>query len=744
MRLKIFLHFLILAAACTVLMMTSSVLLAADPPQIAVSPVWRPASTLDSIDAGVLNTLDGGDDFRYVDAEIFVTASVQFWVAQLSCTVTPAVLTSYDSEATDGDPNNFVEPVIWGPRWGLLDQDFIQVVEPYNATTGKRTFTATRLGNISPMGNNGFNDTFLLATVRYRARDLAANGTSPLNCTADFLNRNGTPVLKAKYTAPAPLSVITGYSISGKVMYQGRATHAGINVQCDGPDGDTNPDFSIVTAAAGTFSTSALRNQGYFDCMFFGNITNPASGYQPDLYLGARTWFNLSGLSYTILPITLLGGNLSRDDVDTDGDPGTTDEVISAQDIGIITAPANWTRPVTAGDINGDNRTDRADLALAAGNFNSWELNESRHVLYSIPRSWEYWMNSRIWVGAPWAGPVTQMEPNPPADGRDHWGTLSPDGKTLAFTRDFGGNSSSGIGLFTAPVNNGVVGTPVRITPANAWYSAWAPSWSPDGTRIAFVCSWYDNGEDTSDGNDYASGYLADMGNLCVIDANGRNFQNTAWQSRARIYPPAWLSNTELVYGGSWTLVDYNANPICPDTLCYFNLQTEENRAFDNDVLAGSAGNPVADMPVIRDGVLFYRFHDVNNATRVIRWAEIVNGEVDPFEARTGSNAPYHMVMDFNDGNDYLPMSEDVDYFNISRNGWDVIFYTTGGYDFSKSWFRDGSLSGPTPVEWNSPFTNWVDDMVGNPNGPATPYTHDDPTDGSPLYAHRNTVDWVP
>src|SRR5690606_33354871 len=151
---------------------------------------------------------------------------------------------------------------------------------------------------------NGFNDTFLLATVRYRARDITKNGTSPLNCTADFLNRNGASVLKAKYTAPAPLSVITGYGISGQVLYHGRNNHAGITVQCDGPDIDSDPDFSLVTAASGTFSTSALRNQGYFDCQFFGNVTNPASGYQPDLYLGARTWFNLSGQSYTILPIT--------------------------------------------------------------------------------------------------------------------------------------------------------------------------------------------------------------------------------------------------------------------------------------------------------------------------------------------------------------------------------------------------------------------------------------------------------
>ena len=72
--------------------------------------------------------------------------------------------------------------------------------------------------------------------------------------------------------------------------------------------------------------------------------------------------------------------------------------------------------------------------------------------------------------------------------------------------------------FYIALMTNGVAGAPVRITPANAWY-------------------------------------LNDEGHLCIIDATGRNFidmtpTTTGLEAvTARIFPPAWISNTELVFG---------------------------------------------------------------------------------------------------------------------------------------------------------------------------------------------------
>jgi hypothetical protein len=511
----------------------------------------------------------------------------------------------------------------------------------------------------------------------------------------------------------------------------------------------------MLTTTTGAFTNSALRNQGFFNCAFYGNITNPAVGYQPDKYLAGQTWFELTNQSYTLLPIMLHGGNLSQNDASTDGNPTTLDERIDGFDIAIITAPANWSKPVTAGDINGDNKTDRADLAIAAGNFDSWEAYYSPHAIYSLPRDYDFWQNSRIWLGVPWSGPVTQFVPTPPANHRDHWPMLSPDGKKIVFTRD---NPDGEIALWMSTINNGIAAAPTRLTPTGAWYSAWAPSWSPDGTRIAFICSWWDNG--TPDTDDYgvrpwASGYLADMGVPCVIDANGKNFQllnPSSGSALARIYPPAWLSNTEVVYGGTWTipgLDDTNTN--CPNTLCYYNLQTAESREFDADIMTGGVGTlQIADMPVIRGDVLFYRFYDDNGVapdTRVIRYAQIVGGGVDPFEARPGA-APFHMLADYDADpgvpTDYQPVSTDVDYFNVARNGWELIYYTSGGYDFTKAWWNTGDLAGPTPLEWWEPWTNWVDDMVGNPPPLNTPYDPTDEGDASALFGHRNTVDWAP
>src|SRR5574337_413011 len=111
-------------------------------------------------------------------------------------------------------------------------------------------------------------------------------------------------------------------------------------MQCDGPDVDDSPDF-VLTSATGSFTQTALRQQGWFNCQFFGNVTNIAAGYQPDTYLLGYSWVNLMGSSYQFLPVELHGGNVSRNDIsNTDGNPTTADETVDGADLGVITAPA--------------------------------------------------------------------------------------------------------------------------------------------------------------------------------------------------------------------------------------------------------------------------------------------------------------------------------------------------------------------------------------------------------------------
>lgn len=727
---------------------------AAEPPKITIAPLWRPGTTLDTFDVNKNNINDDtDDDFRYVDVDIYVTTTVQFWSVQLTCAATPAALTSYNDPDADGDDDNDIEPVIWGTAWGVEDTDFVGVEDAYNPTTGARTITASRLGNRYPMGGaNGTRDIFLLATLRYRAKDVALNANAAFTCTSSFLNRNGKPVLVATYTPPPPLPVLTGYVASGTVLYQGRAAHAGITVDCDYL-GDPTKDFAVQTAATGAWSY-ITRAQGYYTCSFYGDTSAPVTmGYKPDRYLGARTAFDLRGLSYNMLPVTLVGGNVNFDS--TDGNPSTPDEQINFNDIVTITLPTNWNKAVTAGDVNGDGKTNQADLTIAAANYEAVETTNSQHLLYGMPRDYDVWQHTRVWMGGVAGGTTTSMLATPAGEVRDMWPTLSPDGKTLAFIRNIAKPPANvpKMGLYTAPVVNGVAGAATLIAKASEANYALAPSWSPDGRRIAFVCSWYDDGG-VGDADDIASGYLVDEGHLCLIDANGRNFRNFSQVfnvqnvAKTRIYPPAWASDNEIVYGGAW------GSGVCENTLCYANIQNNNFHLFDTDITSSSISPfKVADMPVIRGSLLFYRFYDEATNTQLIRWAQLTPNTypdlVQPFSARPASGPQLHMIVDFDNngdapGGDYLAINDSVDYFNVSTTGNNIIYYDRDTSEFHKSYLKAHAAN--QPAEWMWPYGGWLDDMVVNPVNPYhTPYNPSDPADiGDLFYAHRNTAEWLP
>lgn len=270
------------------------------------------------------------------------------------------------------------------------------------------------------------------------------------------------------------------------------------------------------------------------------------------------------------------------------------------------------------------------------------------------------------------------------------------------------------------------------------------------------MCSWYDNGDkNAGDADDIASGYLVDEGHLCLIDATGRNFRNFSQlygvgaNAKTRIYPPTWATTSEIVFGGAW------GNGICENTLCYANLQTNDFHRLDDDIMTGSTSPfKVADMPVVRGNMLFYRFYDQSANSYTIRWAQLTWNTfpdlIQPFTSSRPATGPgLHMTVDFDlDGNGagttYAPINDSVDYFNVSPSGENIIFYDRDTSEFYKASLKSHSAN--QPAEWWQPYGGWLDDMVLNPVNPYhTPYDPTDPEDtGDAFFAYRNTAEWLP
>jgi hypothetical protein len=113
------------------------------------------------------------------------------------------------------------------------------------------------------------------------------------------------------------------------------------------------------------------------------------------------------------------------------------------------------------------------------------------------------------------------------------------------------------------------------------------------------------------------------------------------------------------------------------------------------------------------------------------------------------------MVVDFDDdgdgpGDTFTPINNQVDYFNVSPVDDNILYYDRDlqGTNFSFAGMR--SHDAGQPADWWQPYTIYPEDIVGNPDDCGCspfPHTPDDPDDmdfGTPLYAHRNTAEWLP
>lgn len=700
-------------------------------PSMTLTPIWRPGEQLSS--------LASEDAPRYVDVQLLATGNVQFWAVNLTCAFSPAVLEGYTYDSTDTtlDPGDDIPMVTWGPDWGT---DFVAVgSDPFGSGgqfdfdpgSGKLTLRASRLGNVPPLGINGADYTLMVASLRLRVKDLGdvyKTFSASVKCSPiEFLDRDGRTVARAKQAKTANLTVRTGYSISGLALLQGAKNHSGIQVEC------TNVAAPAISYVATTNSKGSyvfggggdlIREFGAYNCVFASPVSSPQAEF-----LRAQVDLNLNSVSYFLLPVILKGGNINVA-------PGSLND-IDDMDLSRITAewaPGTVAAPYDGLDINGDRRVSEADLAILAGNYDPQDddaaLVSASHVLYGLATDYEgTFPNSRTYWGDAVAGAVQLLE-NPKRE-RDFWPSMAPDGETVVFSRLV--SKTNQYVLMTSPAAKP---KGRQITPKGYGDQALAPAWSPDGQRIAFVCSWLGA----------TSGYEFNQGDICVIDVNGGNLQKIAYSSR--IYPPAWYDNNVLIYAG----LPNHSDELCRRNLCFVDLAT--NRSGPVALLPNDA-NDVADMPGIGslfDGtsetkVLFYRFFDGTSTS--IRAHEITS-----YDSGTGSFiiGPPITAATSSPGNH-------IDYYDVSPF-MNVMYYesnvTSGVFraldDFYNLRFAEDGTPGLSAADWADVVMHRVDGFVGSPvaqSGLGGTGTEGAPWNGSLVlptrfHAQRATFDWIP
>jgi hypothetical protein len=701
---------------------------------MTVTPVWRPGQQL--------TTLTSSSDFRYVDVELTITGNIQFWAANMACVLTPAVLQGYNEDTTVStlDPGDDIPMVTWGPEWGAEGTEFVPVsvgTDPdgggpltapdgfdFNATSGTLTLRATRLGSVAPLGVNGANYTMLLATLRMRVRDLGSGFTTnsaTIKCTPmDFLDRDGRVVVKGKQAATPALAVRTGYSVTGQALLQGGSNHAGTEVECT-LQTPPNSVYTATTSSTGSYSFGStgqlIRQTGFYECVYVSPIVSPRSEF-----LDAQIDLNLNSSTLFLLPVILKAGNV-------DATTGSSVNDIDLSDLTLFTAgwlPGPVASAYTGLDVNGDSTVNEADLAMFAGNYDpqSTLTNvDGSHVLYGLATDYGgTFPNSRVYWGDSQAGMVQRLE-DPKLD-RDFWPNMSPDGSKVVFSR-FVSKTGKYL-LYTSPTAKP---KGVQLTPKSGFTDdALAPAWSPDGQRVAFICS-----EKTQ-----TSGYEFNEGDLCIINANGANVQQVA--TGGKIYPPAWFDNNVIIFAGQ---ADHPTVG-CQRNLCFIDLATGASGPVSAGLLAD--GNDVADMPGIASFLsgaaeakaLFYRFDDGSTNSLRARTVTYTGGVFTLGTAATIATPA--------GGND-------IDFYNVSP-AMDVMYYesvvtssvfSTIDVFTNRNFTVNGTLSAD---DWAAADTHNVDGFVGNitVTGGSIPggIWNGDAGIPTPYHAQRATFDWIP
>ena len=665
---------------------------------MSLIPVWRPGEQLTSAPL----------DDRFVDIQFFAQGNVQFWAASVTCNF--------------GRTTYLTNPsVTWGPDWGVQNNDFAALPVEWDLAGNNLTFTATRQGSSTPpMGFNNQDYTILLATVRMQVEG-STNANVSITCRGlDFLDRDGRSVVRARQNRTAPLVVRTGYTFSGTVLYQGARNHDGITVDCNNTDTAYDPP-PIQTDRNGAFSLSTLREFGSYNCVF------STSAYDPP-FLPAYVNFDLQTPTLTLLPVTLRSGDIAQNN-----------DQIDTVDIGVFTGgftPGPTDGAYQGNDVNGDARLDESDLAIVAANFGIDILIPADHLIYGIATDYGGdWPNSRIYWGDPLSGTVQTLV-NSRRD-RDFWPHVSPDGSTVAFIRAIARRGTTTYTLYTGPTVGR--GRTAQLTPRRGFtYDSFAPSWSPDGQRVAFICS---NDGDTT-------GYQFNQGNLCVINADGSNFQMLDSTGMVKIYPPAWYDNNTLIYAGVWgdSFFGDPSHPTCPGKLCSYDFNQNTTTAVDPGSVFGGA-NDFTDMPAMSDNdgtpVLFYRYYDSGAGYHTLRAAEISYDSATLTYTIAAHGTSTHLTS-------WGSPDEGVDYYAVSPT-LSVILTT---YDVDRLNNLNEYYTPPSFWKASTDTLIWlftthnVDGFVGNPlevTGPGASGLWDgEYSTPTLLHVHRATIDWIP
>jgi|GEM_PF-3867127 len=746
------------------------------PPVLTVLGEWTPSEQLTSQPA----------DTRQVSLKMSATSDRPFWAMDISCLVTSTEVSGEDpvvflGDVFDGTAINqtMALSASWKDGDGTTFQDFTvneyydpNPPNPLEPNEKRINATVTRVGATnSPIGLNGVTyteDLFILTL------DVAESlvGTYEVTLTCDklvFLDRNGNSLGQINYTGKT-LTLSDGYTIAGKATRQGNTNTEEIEVTCEHIDSGRTYDSAPVTGftydsrgrVTGEFidgfafdkaqnGTDPLRDYGLYRC----DYTSEIGGTEDSVYLKANTYLSLETTNYKIQPVTLLGGDINGDDE------------ITVADFAMITG--NWQQPQTAytqGDVNGDGFVNEADLAITAGNVGLVEGTHGvtlDHVIYSVARDYSsIFPNNRLAMGSSFAGAVTDFNAGlevTVGSGRRvtteilpvraFWPQVSPDGTKVAYSMEGEQTVTEGRGRSavtrTVQLNGITVGDAEPSSGGTLLASGqnYAPSWSPSGNQIAYICSW--------DGGIYGIngilGYGYNNGNLCVMNADGTNQQTIipfgSSSTYAKIFPPTWYDETTIIYAGNAD------NTLCSSQLCYYDMLTNTHGKLTINGINGTTNK--ADMPVIVsfDGVsyLFYRaYTNSDSDLRMGRIAYESGGNL-----WTGSNVSTDIV----DSTDFHQSVDDVDgvhYYDVSPL-FDVMFYEFGDYHFTNVAFNLDDFINLGTFEWDSAgnhVIHSVDNFIGYPmtiideptnvwNG----YTEGSiaPTD---FHAYRPTFDWIP
>lgn len=701
------------------------------PPTVTVVSRWTPQEQLTTGDDDGSFVIEV-DEHRKVNLQMSARSDRQFWAMDISCLLNIDVLEASPTMTAAGG---------WYEGDGTT---FSDVTISYYDTVEKRinaTFTRVGASN-SPMGINGANYTEFLFDLEFTVKEtLPVGTTNVVSITCDklsFVDRNGVTLGTAILDSTNNLIISDGYVLTGSVARQGSTDKSEIDVTCQHES--TGATHIITTGVTGEFSFSndpdspgnPLRKYGRYICDF----TSAIGGANDQPILQGFTYINLQTPSFNLQPVILRTGNT---DLSNDG--------VTVADFPLITG--NWLStqlPYTNGDVNGDGLVNETDLALTASNIGLTTGNacgatfcqELDHVIYSAARDFNgTFPNNSLLIGDVISGDVSALNGD-----RVFWPQVSPDGSQIAFygssTKYF---DKKGRALPTSNkavkivVEEGIlVGDTTDFSGSLvAGGKGFAPSWSPSGNKIAYVCSW----DGFLNGNEDLGGYQFNNGNICVVNASGGSIQTIipagARSTFAEIFPPAWYDETTIIYAGN------DQNPVCSNELCYYDMLTNTHGLVD--IQFGVDGTDLfATMPIIIQGYgeetyLFYRRY----ATPTSGFpTEIRMGPID-YSGGSWSGGVLTTDIDTAGLHETVNTTTNVSYYDVSPM-LDVMFYKFGDTQFHNRYLDFGST-----YEWSTDDSHMVDGFIGYPMTSEFVEVWDGDEDNATDYhAFRATFDWIP